>query len=363
MITVDAGNLNRIIPCIGSLQMQADPSSSEMDNTICEEGNAAHWLASTVFHGNYMIDELIDRKAPNGIYITPEMAEHVSDYLNAIDRSPHQKCFMEHDTGYGTDLFRVNGRADFVSHCDTLVNVDDFKYGYTIVEPRMNWTLISHAVGYIATLPFAPKIITLTIHQPRASHHDGRVRYWSISYNELLELYNTISTILSFPTNQLQTGTHCYKCPAFASCPARQAAEMNAIEATGTAFNATLTDDELSSRRDTVSRAIALLKQTEKAYDDQLIHRLKNGHIIKNYGYETDYTNRVWKEGVTPQLMKMITGKDLTKPQLITPRQAEQAGVTSETIAPFTERRSKGMKLIRVSADKKAKKLFGDKQK
>lgn len=359
MLKVNASDLNRIMHCNGSLFMQPDVILSEQDNTIREEGNAAHWLALTAFTGEFTVEELIDRKAPNGIYITDDIAEHVSDYLSAIDVSPDAARFMGYENIIGNEKWRVNGRADHISVCGNILNIDDFKYGYTIVEPEMNWTLISHALGYITqNYGFIPSVINFTIHQPRAPHRDGRIRTWSIDYNKLLELNSILNNTLSAPTTICQTGPHCYKCPSTRGCVARQDAEMSAIERAHDAFYAEINNDDLSERLDLIDRAMKLLKQSQTAYQELAIHRITKGEVLENYTLEKDQTNRLLVESVTPEMSRVLFGEKSLKIETKSPRQIEQSGIPSDIVNLFTERRSKGKKLVRVSADKRAKRFF-----
>lgn len=361
MLITDATNLPRVMQCNGSLLMQADPVLAERETTIREEGNAAHWLASVVFSGQHSAIEMVDRKAPNGVFITPAMAEHVSDYLDATSYSPRAIRSMEWSYSLNGNGWVVNGRADLIARVGTYLNVDDFKYGYTIVEPEYNWTLISHAVGYCVNQGYAPEIVKFTIFQPRAQHHLGRVRDWTISYAELLKLYEYMNVILSNPSNVLQTGPNCYRCPSFLSCPARQAAELNGIETSHIAYNAQIDNIDLSERLQQIHRAKELLTQSEKAYEELATHRIKSGQVVKDYALENGLTNRMWKEGVTPDLIKAITGKDIAKKELPTPKQAELAGVPPEIVKLFAERKPTGSKLVRSDANKKAQKMFGKK--
>ena len=362
MLTIDASNLPRYMQCNGHRLLQADPVFIERDNTIREEGNAAHWLASVAFSGQHTIDEMVDRKAPNGIFITSEMAEHVGDYISAIDRNPYHPGNIEWSYSLVGQNWQVNGRADYISHNDQTLNIDDLKYGYTIVEPKKNWTLIAHAIGYCQTNNVAPQQITFIIHQPRAPHRDGRVREWSISYDELLLLYAEMNAALYNPSNTLQTGPNCYKCPAFVGCPARQDAELNALETAHMAYRAEIENTELSDRMALIHRAEEMIKQAKKAYEEQIMYRLKQGQALNGYAIENDLTNRMWKDGVTVDLMQTLTGVNLSKPQLITPSQAEKAGVSKDIVAMFAERRPKGSKLVRIDTDKRAAKFFGDKR-
>lgn len=358
MIIVDAGNLPRALSCNGSLVMQADPVFTERDNTIREEGTAVHWLASAIFNKETTSLEMVDRKAPNGVYITAEMAEHVDDYISLIDCAPNIQLFVEWGYTLNGQNYQINGRSDCTAVNGSYLNIHDFKYGYTIVEPERNWTLISHAIGYCVENNVAPEKINFFIHQPRALHHLGRVRSSSVTYDELTALFHEMSGKLNNPDNVLRTGTHCYKCPSFFSCPARQAAELNAIEIAHNAYNANVENEELSFRLDQIHRARKLLEQSEKAYQEQASYRLKQGQIINNYALTADLANTSWKEGVTAEFLLALTGKDFTKKELISPTQAKN-DLDETTFSLFTERKTKGKKLTRISADKRAKKLFG----
>lgn len=345
--------------------MQADPVTAERDNTVRDEGNAAHWLASVVFNGQYQIEELIDRKAPNGVFITVDMADHVAAYMKNLPFATDGEILNEWSHSFNGPSWQINGRADrlMYSVAHSVLYINDFKYGYSIVNPERNWTLIAHALGFCITRNVQPNRIVFVIDQPRAPHHEGRLRTWSITYTELTALYAEINSTLSNPSNMLQTGEHCYHCPSFLTCPSRQNAELNAIEAAHMGYNAAVDDMDLSTRLDMIARAEELLKQSKKAYQEEAIHRLKQGKVVKNYFMEDDWTHRVWNDGVTPELLRAISGvQNVTEPEkLISPRQAELAKVNQSIVDAFSGMRNKGKKLVRIDASKKAAKLFGKK--
>lgn len=361
MIITDATNLPRLMNCNGSRLMLADPVFTERDDTIRNEGNAAHWLASVVFNKKHTVEELIDRKAPNGVYITPDMAEHVSDYLHAIGPGGE----MEWSYQINKPTWQINGRADHIKYVgeldgSTTLHVPDFKYGYSVIEPFKNWTLLSHAIGFCAANNVVPSKVVLTIHQPRAPHYAGKVREWEISAAELMQYQWAIDATLSNPSDMLQTGTHCYKCPSFASCPARQAAKMNAIEVAHKAFNAHIGNEDLAESMDQIARAISLLEQSKKVYEEQTMARVKAGQVVANYGLQNDLTNRMWLESVTPDMLDAMAGRSICERKLPRLNIAETA-LGKEMVNMLTERRSKGTKLVRIDANKKGEKLFGKK--
>ena len=367
MLTITATDLPRLMGCNGSLLMKGlEKPVIESDNTVKDEGNAADWLVSEVHKGEHIAEEFVDRKAPNGHYIDAVMVEHLEEYLdNVLSNKIYDErfSFIEHNTSHGCVDWQINGRADSVFY-DAVENklfIDDLKYGWKIVEPEMNWTLISHALGFWFQNPgMKLASITFSIYQPRPYHAEGRVRSWTIDGEKLIELYNQINQTLSNPSNILQTGEHCYKCPALlaGACPAANKAKYNAIEASEQAFVDTIDNDTLSFQLDHLKRTREVLKQVEDAYKELAIHRVKKGRPVKNYSIETELANTSWKKHATVDMIAAMSGKDVSNKALITPNQAKKAGVSEELVAVLTERRKKGLKLVRVDANTKAQRYF-----
>ena len=133
---------------------------------------------------------------------------------------------------------------------------------------------------------------------------------------------------------------------------------MNAIDAVDIALNDDLDNELLAFELDTLRTAQAMLENRLTALEETAKHRLKAGQIVKGYGVEIQLSNTAWKEGITADILKALTGKDLTSPKLITPTQAKKL-VAEEIIKPFTERRQTGVKLVRMDASKKAEQIFG----
>lgn len=355
---ITATDLPRLMACNGSRLMEGFISSIESDDTVRNEGDAAHWVAEQVFKGNFTASELIDRKAPNGVFITAEMIEYLIPYLEAIGRNG----VIEHSGIIKGSKWQISTRADHADINSGILKISDLKYGWRIVEPENNWTLIAYALaaipGYMGQYNKAPEFIELFIYQPRAHHHNGRIRSWRINYAELhtkmLELYRTLDNL----DDQLHTGEHCYKCPALVNCPAARKAELNAVEASEKAYVDKINNADLAFQLDHLDRSIDVLIQTYKAYSELALHRLKQGEILSNYAIEADLTNNTWKEHITPEIIQAMTGIDATKKQLVTPNQAKDLGINIALITPLTERRTKGVKLIRVNTNNKARKLF-----
>lgn len=356
MLVVTATELARLMPCNGSRLMAGFVPVVERDDTTRREGDAAHWFIKEVHEKRFSPEELIDRRAPNGVYITPEIMEHTSEYLEFM-----QGGDVEVDTTYSNDDWKVNGRADGTKFKENTLYISDFKYGWSIVDPEKNWTLISHAIGEIRkkySHRNDVKNIEFTIFQPRAYHPVGRVRSWNISYEELFKYYQEIWKTLSNPSDILNTGKHCYKCPAMISCPAARSAQMNGIEMSSHSFVDNISNSDLSFQLDQITRAMEMLKQNYDAFSDLAIHRLREGQVINNYSLHKSISNRNWKEGLNAEFLKNLTGIDLRKNELITPAQSEKLGVPKLAVAAIVERKETATKLVRIDASSKAEKMF-----
>src|SRR4051812_25571303 len=134
MFKIIADDLPRFMACNGSRLMVAAMPPSSDDTSARDEGTAAHYMATAAFRGNHSISELIDRKAPNGVYMTEQMAEHVEGYLDVLRDSEWQLGGVETDTSHNGIEWLVAGRADAAQYQTRLIRIVDFKYGWRIVE-------------------------------------------------------------------------------------------------------------------------------------------------------------------------------------------------------------------------------------
>lgn len=360
MQTITATDLPRFMACNGS-RLMGGFTPPVGDDTVRKEGNAADWVIRQIHSGQATEKELIKQKAPNGVYVTAEMIDHLSEYLKLINKNSMIEVVTSFTGRH--EIYQINGRADYIHYCQGTkhLNISDFKYGWSIVEPEINWTMISHALGYILNNSLVVDSITFTIYQPRPNHYLGSVRTWTINGERLIELYDELNTALSNPSDALNTSTECYKCPAWTNCPAANKAEMNGIDVSEMAFDAEIDNIGLSFKLDNMKRAIEFLTQAQKAYIEIATDRVRSGQIVENYSLTNSLANTTWKEFVTPEMIKIITGKDVTKKALITPNQSKNEGVCKEVVKAFTERRNKGAKLERIDVNKKAKKMFSTK--
>jgi hypothetical protein len=357
MLNITADELNRFVACNGSLGMPKH-QDFQPDDTVRNEGIAAHWLIEQVFKRRAGKDELIGKAAPNGVFITSDVVEHVTPYLDMLSGRGE----VEVVTSYGDgQQYQVNGRADHLEHNLGTLLIDDFKYGWSPIEPQMNWTMLSHAFGWLFANPNNDvHTVVLRIYQPRPHHPAGKYREAPYSIESIWSFWPTLEAMLKAPSNVLATGKHCYKCPALATCPAAQKAGMNAIEISEMAYVADMDDNSLAFLLQQTERAIKVLTNNNKAYSEMALHRIKAGRVIPSYIAEKDLTNKNWKKGIDVETARLLTGKNLGKKQeMITPAQAVKAGVPQDVIDLLCERREKGFSLTQIDAATVIKKNFG----
>ncbi len=353
MFVTDATHLPQLMQCFGSSQMPHPIPNDDGDTTARDEGNAAHHIAQQVFGGKTTLESLAGTRAYNNVVIDADMIHHVGEYLGNLDCGE-----MEVFTSFGNDRWQINARADHICYRaeTSTLTIDDFKYGYRLVQPEMNWTLVAHAIGYCLLHQITPQRIVLRIHQPRRHHPDGTLREWPLTYVELRDLYVQIDRHLTEADTILRTGPACVTCDSASVCPAWRDASMNAIDATSAHYSDEMSLEALSRELDLLTHAENVISERLKALTELALHRSRGGEVIPMYAGETQYANRRFK--FDADAIRAMTGVEPTIPKLITPAELERRGVPKEIMTLLTERPITGVKLIRSDPNKRAERLL-----
>ena len=354
MIVTDATTLPRLMQCIGSRLVERAPTLPDTDTTLRDEGNAAHWLAQEIAEGRLDRSNCVGVTAYNGVFVGVDMRDHVCAYLDRL--LPGE---FETVTTWGTESFQINGRADHIGHQTTLLEVTDFKYGYRPVEPDQNWTLISHAIGYILLTGLVPEQVRLTIVQPRAHHPLGAIRSVTFTYADLLQYHQQITIHLSMPSEMLATGPNCRKCPALVYCPSNAQATYNAVDVVlDSVFSDVLDDSSLSQQYATMVHAADVIEQRVKALKELMQHRIEAGRVMPGYTLDRQKGQTRIKKGITLDHINALTGRDMTKRAMPSITELKNAGVAQLVIDAITERPDTAPRLVRIDPDAAARKLL-----
>lgn len=364
-IQLYASALNRVVNCNGSVAMQ--PKSElppEVEQTDDQrDGDAAHFIAMDVLR-DVISDpaEYVERKMPNGVYATAEMAEAVTPFVEHVKSRGDVVRFIERTSDFDiSPSVRILARPDVVTWGNGVLTIDDFKYGWRLVEPRDNWTLVAYVMSAMIMIDGeVPTLIRRIIHQPRPHHEDGKTRIYECTYDEWHGEFMRLRAALETITDDLHTGPHCYKCPALANCRAARDAGYNSIDVSHKVFDDRLTDEELEFERIEILRAVERLEQRGNAITELMIHRIEKGAVYQNHYIERDqYGHYKFGAGVTPALIKAISGVDVRKEGMLTPAQAIKAGVPESVVKSLATRPKLAAKLVNKSAAKRAEKMFG----
>ncbi len=360
MIRTTATDLGRLMQCTGYPLVGRGPVLPDEDTTLRDEGNAVHWLAQGIYEGSIDPEQAIGIQAYNGIFITGAMVEHTTAYVSRCRR--HVNGQMEIGTSWSSAGFEVSGRADFVGEGPTgdELEIVDLKYGYSIVDPFENWTLISHAIGRASQMPCWPRSVTLTIDQPRAYHPLGTVRSWSFDGETLRQLFDRINQRLTLATEALETGPMCRRCPSAALCPAYREASMNAVDVVLDApFTDNLSGHALGQELTILRHAANVVKQRLDALDELALHRAGAGEIIYGYTIDRPKGNTRVRKNVTPELVQMLTGKSVGKTVMPPIAELRLMGLGESVLDALTERPDGKPRLVAVDQDAMARRLLG----
>lgn len=366
---INATDLPRFMQCKGSIRYPVHEREEQSESA--REGDAAHLLAAMLLRGEISDStDMVDRSLSNGVFVTEEMASHVADYVEVLTgrgiKSDSGRIEVLSDLRMDDHGSNIRCRPDYIVYdykIETLY-VDDFKYGWRIVEPENNWVLIAYALAYIENDPARkmPANIVFTIHQPRPYHQDGPVREWEITTDELNTYHERIVNAFSHVTlpgiSELYTGENCHYCPALAICPAARDASMNAMEAAGHFVIDDMENDVIGFHYGQLSRAETIIKDRKDAIEELMKHRLKHGAAIDGYSLTLSVGNLKWNKDVDAATLEALTGKDLTTAKLVTPSQAKKLGVVEEIINTFASRQQTGVKLIQEDVNKRAQRLL-----
>lgn len=366
---VDATGLPRLIQCAASRTMPGFSVSGSEQSDDARLGIAIHWLASEYLKGRVTdLDEWVDRKSPNGVYLDIDAVDMVRWFVESVtnDRKFHTHL-VEHDmTVWNHDRSitigcRPDHLSDDMAQYGRRIYINDLKTGWRLVEPENNWTLIAHALAYVADKVVDPDtVFHFTIYQPRPYHVDGKRRTWVISAEHLFALRDYMFHTLATQANTLTTGPYCHRCPARSNCPALRKASMGLIDVVEQAIPDNLSLDDMSLLMDTLMAADHTLKQYKDALSERITDALRNGQVVRNYRLEPYEGALDWVEGITADVLRLLTDKPVSKPTpLLTPTQLKKA-IPPNTMKTLTYRKPGGLSLNRVDVDQAAKRMFGD---
>lgn len=354
---IRCSQLARPMACAGFTSFKDLPVQES--GPAAEEGTACGELLERL-----LLNKEIPAQAKNGVYFDNDMRFYTKPIVEEINANRQTDVLCEQRIDWRTRSgIWIRGSYDISFVRNGALYIDDLKYGWGIIEVKDNWQLLGYAIGEVIRRGVAFEKIVLRIHQPRPHHEDGTTREWVLSYNELLAYKEKIDSRmdeLAAGQNNLSTGPHCRYCPAAAeACPAFNRIFNRGLEVSTEFVQDAINEEQLARQLDHAYRAADAIKIKLDSLNQLAVSRVKAGKIVPGYITEESYGDRKWKADISPEVVKSLTGKDITEKIMLSPAKAEKMGVPKDFVNKLVDRHFIGQKLVKKNATKVADKIFG----
>jgi len=356
MITeIRASKLARPMTCAGSLYDL--PPETEAGEPAKQGTAAGEWLERILTKKDF------PAYARNGVAFDSDMKFYTQEIAERIIKDAATEVLCEERIDWMTRSgIKVRGSFDvsYVDHKGELW-IRDLKYGWGIVEAKENWQLLAYAIGDVIRRGVAFSFVNMCIEQPRPHHEDGPTRVWRVSYSELLAYKEKIEVRLQEIADgdrNLVSGKQCQYCEKAVTCPAFSKSYHRGVDVIHEYLVDNLTEAEIAFQLDLLTRVEEIVKIRRSSLDALAASRVKDGKIIPGYTTENSYGHAAWNNGITAEVVKMMTGRDITVTEMISPAQARKI-LPKELVNTMTYRPFKGVKTVKKDTGVIADKVFG----
>ena len=336
---------DRRLHCTPSLVLEEQFEDEQ--SVYAAEGSAGHALAE------HLIKRYLKQRTerPVSDYYTEELLEAVDDYVEFVTGEIEQARLDCRDPVFAVEQ-RVDaseyvegcfGTADMVIITDKVLHIIDLKLGKGVpVYAEENPQLMIYGLGVLsmAEMLYDPKVVRLTIYQPRI----GNSSTWDIAPEDLkkwgTEVLRPRGAMALMGVGEYAAGSWCRFCKARNKCRAR-AEEFLSLAKMEFSQPSLLTDEEIS---EVLKKADDLSKWAAEVYayaqDEAIIHgkewpgyKVVEGRSNRKYssdeevaaaaeaaGYKDIYKKSLIGIGEMERLMgkdefKKVLGRLIYKPQ------------------------------------------------
>lgn len=351
--------------CPGSKKLEEQYPQKE--NSYTREGTAAHWVAEQYLKDSNLTTE---KYTPKGEIITQEMLDGAKFYKDYLKKMKFIMFDIETKIKMDAIYPGMFGTCDFWGSSEKVIHIMDYKFGFKQIEAEMNWQLLCYAIGVYTMLNYPIRqepifkgsdiVIKLHVIQPRSI--SCKISTWEIPVDKLEQYFNMlrISSELSMLDNPaLKVSEQCQYCSARAFCPELQNSALSAIEVEKYAVDDSLIENELGNELRILKRFQKYLDYRTTALEEEAIARIQKGEKVPFFMLDSMPARMTWSK---PQEEVKMLGElleiNLVKPEeLLTPRQAIDAGVSEDLMKNYSERKGNSFKLKEITA-KDIKKLI-----
>lgn len=351
--------------------MNARYPQSESAEAI--EGNAAHFTAWSMLANETPAP---GHKAPNDAVVTEEMIQGAELLCETIETlNPGKlKAYIEQWLKVSIVNAECAGTPDywFWDHNARHVRIIDYKFGHRFVDEFWNAQGLSYLAGIIEFLCKQWEVtwdkfpldteVSFTVVQPRCFYRGLPVRTHTFTVAEAVNHFNRLRTQADsclIPEPMATTNQHCKDCPGHHACSALQLAAYDDAETSNARTPLELSPLAAALELRFLMRALDRLEARVDGLKELTIANMRRGERIPYFRIEQGYGRTAWKIP-NPQIIEIgkLFGKDLSKPETVTPTQAIKMGVPEAIVKGSSFTPSTSTKLIPEKSTDAAK-VFG----
>jgi len=334
-ITLRPSSAARTVQCPASVSLGAlhpNPTSS-----AAEEGTLAHAVAEGVVLG---------KPLPEGA--TEEMIEGAAMWLSVTGADGHFEKF-----GMAPQIHPENGGTPdhWKLRTDTsTLHINDYKFGHGYVEVFQNWQLINYAAIAEHAIGGLPDWVEFTIVQPRSFHRDGPIRTWRIKSTKLPVYFEQLRTAFKAalePNARAYVGSECKYCPARHACNELAKVTYDACDRAGEGLPLDLPPNAVGRELQLIRRELKRMQARETGLAQYAESFIRSGTRIPGFNLEPSFGRECWsKSDAEVAALGEMMGVTMTKPALITPKQAIKAGLDASVVRAYSKVPTGDLKLV-----------------
>lgn len=332
-------------------------------------GTAAHALAREMIEahvggGKFPLPvEMIGEMSVNGVIIDRDIYDSAQIYATDVVETWRKEnttspvleksivCPLIHSESFGTPDCYSRGSSN------NTIYIWDFKNGHVSVDPFENWQCINYLSGILDLYGINGKTdqttrIVITIVQPNAYDGKGPVKRWECKASDLRNYFNILHASAEEVFEQAGTttrsGAHCRFCPARFGCVSAIRAGLALYESRD-ASGIAASPEAIGTHYAIVSEAYDRLTAVKKGLETQIESMLRSGQQVP--GVRLDKTLSRSREWIIPEADLLITaqqaGINLCKETVMSPIEAERAGLGKDIVNSLSTRRETGFSVKR----------------
>jgi hypothetical protein len=142
------------------------------------------------------------------------------------------------------------------------------------------------------------------------------------------------------------TGPECIYCSARHACPTLLAADYNIFEVVQKAVPFDLSDEAVGKELELMASAMFLIKARLTGLEEEVISRIRKGFPVPGWKLGTSYGREDWSKPIGEVIsLGMLMGIDISKQDVITPKQAIKKGIPADIVRMYSETKENGVKL------------------